>query len=73
MPEGSISQGELDALFGTATLEELQEEPQHIWLVKSEDNRSVFGGRCFSLWQAQSLSDKVYKEYKIRTKIIQVK
>ncbi len=58
MPDGSISQEELDSLFG---LDELSiEKPKHVWLVKS--GNSVFGFRNYSLLEAQLLRDKVKRE-----------
>lgn len=72
MAEGSISQEELNNLFGSGELEELPAEPDHIWLVKGE--YSVIGGRNFSLWAAQNLLAKVQKEHPGRVfKIIQVR
>lgn len=58
MPDGSISQEELDSLFG---LDEFSiEKPKHVWLVKS--GNSVFGFRNYSLLEAQLLRDKVKRE-----------
>lgn len=74
MADGSISQSELDKLFGT--LEELpvSETPaQQIWLVKSK-NGAIFGGRCYNMWQAQALLQRAQKDYPSeKISIMQVK
>lgn len=61
MSDGSISQNELDQLFGLGDLKELPSE-EHIWIVKVR-NGGVMGGRCYTLWTAQSLMEKAKKDY----------
>lgn len=72
MADGSISQEELNNLFGSDGLEELPAEPEHIWLIKSK--YSVIGGRNFSYLQAQSLLFKAQKDYPgVELRIVQVR
>ena len=60
----SISQDELNNLFSKVEdLEPLEEEVQHIWLLKDKTTRAVVGGRCFSYFQAQNLLQKATKDY----------
>lgn len=60
--DGSISQAELDKLMGLEPLEKLQVE-EHVWLIKSKDNQRLFGGRCFSYFEAQNLLQQASKSY----------
>lgn len=69
MDNGSISQNELDALFGNDggleaidELEPLQEE-RHIWIIKDITTGGVCGGRCWTAFDAQSLLLKAQKDY----------
>lgn len=80
MNNGSISQRELDALFGAnGGLETMYEvEPvdtvQHVWIIKNLTTGGVCSGRCFNVIQAQSalmLAQKDYQDCKFE--IMQVR
>lgn len=67
--DGSISQSELDKLFGTnGGLEDLPEMDdaqniKHVWIIKNTTNGGVCGGRCWSVWDAQAALARAQKDY----------